>query len=544
MSFDYVYNIESCFNFVNQEAPLSLVYYSHFITMVVALILGLFVLISNRKDLLSRLFFGITFVFSAWVTIDLITWISYNSQHYMFFWSFFGILTSLLYLLFIYFYYVFLNNKNVKNKYLFLFFILLLPVFIFTPTIYNLFGFENIDCISTESPLFTNYFHILGIFSFVTVIILFMLNYRKKESTDILKRKQSLIMFLGIESFIIIFFSATFLDSYLVLLGITGDYVLGNYGLFGMLIFLSIVAFLIVRFKAFEIKLLATQALVWAMVIMIGSQFFFIKSTVNMILNGITFLFMIIAGIMLVRSVKRVDEQRELLDMANKNQQSLLHFITHQVKGFMTKTRGIFSGILEGDFGDVNGKVREMVEYGLASETKGVETIQNILHASDLKSGTIEFIKKEFDLTTLVKGLIEDLRKKITDKGLEIEEYIQSKPIKFLGDELRIKEVCKNILDNAILYTDHGKITINLRQIDGKIIFSVKDSGIGLSESDKKDLFTEGGRGEESLAHNIDSTGYGLFIAKQIVKEHKGTIWAESQGRGKGSEFVVELPKI
>ena len=60
---------------------------------------------------------------------------------------------------------------------------------------------------------------------------------------------------------------------------------------------------------------------------------------------------------------------------------------------------------------------------------------------------------------------------------------------------------------------------------------------------DKKALFTEGGRGKDSLATNVDSTGYGLYIAKQIVLEHKGAIWAESEGRDKGSEFIVELPK-
>jgi signal transduction histidine kinase len=57
-----------------------------------------------------------------------------------------------------------------------------------------------------------------------------------------------------------------------------------------------------------------------------------------------------------------------------------------------------------------------------------------------------------------------------------------------------------------------------------------------------KHLFTEGGRGKESTKVNVDSTGYGLFVAKSVVEAHGGKIWAESEGKGKGSRFTVELP--
>ena len=70
----------------------------------------------------------------------------------------------------------------------------------------------------------------------------------------------------------------------------------------------------------------------------------------------------------------------------------------------------------------------------------------------------------------------------------------------------------------------------------------MKDSGVGLSDDDKSRLFTEGGRGKESLKVNVDSTGFGLFIVKGIVDGHKGKVWAESEGEGKGSTFYIELP--
>ena len=65
-----------------------------------------------------------------------------------------------------------------------------------------------------------------------------------------------------------------------------------------------------------------------------------------------------------------------------------------------------------------------------------------------------------------------------------------------------------------------------------------------MSDADKVKLFKEGGRGEESVKVNVNSTGYGLFIVKKIVEAHGGRIWAESVGRGHGSKFCVEIPSL
>ena len=99
-----------------------------------------------------------------------------------------------------------------------------------------------------------------------------------------------------------------------------------------------------------------------------------------------------------------------------------------------------------------------------------------------------------------------------------------------------------NLIDNAIRYTPSGEINVELTRIGNTVRFAVKDTGIGITEEDKKKLFTEGGHGKNSIKVNVHSTGYGLFIAKSIVDSYKGRIWAESAGTDAGSRFVVELP--
>ncbi len=117
--------------------------------------------------------------------------------------------------------------------------------------------------------------------------------------------------------------------------------------------------------------------------------------------------------------------------------------------------------------------------------------------------------------------------------------------VKADADQLS-EHVLRNLIENSIAYTPTGNITVSLEKNASKkmVIFSVKDTGVGINDEDKKQLFTEGGRGKDSTKINVHSTGYGLYIAKSIVVAHEGTIHAYSDGNGKGSRFVVELPSI
>ena len=111
------------------------------------------------------------------------------------------------------------------------------------------------------------------------------------------------------------------------------------------------------------------------------------------------------------------------------------------------------------------------------------------------------------------------------------------------GDEMKLREqVMRNLVDNAIKYTPTGSVRVLVTSTDDRAVFSVQDSGIGISEEDLSRLFTPGGKGSHSSDVNAESTGYGLFIAKQIVEAHGGRIWVESRGTGAGSQFFVELP--
>jgi len=325
---------------------------------------------------------------------------------------------------------------------------------------------------------------------------------------------------------------------------------LEQYGLFGMTLLLAIVSFIIVRFKAFDIKLIGAQALVWSMIILVGSQFFYLSDmpTTSIVLTSITLMISAIVGLMIVRGVKREITLREHLEIANRNQESLIHFVSHQLKGFFTKSKMIFSGIVEDDFGSASKELKDAAKEGLLSDDNAVSMIQDILGASNLKNGTTVYNLKEVDFADVVRKTCEGFKKEIEDKGLGFINNISNTPIKVLADLTQITQVVKNLIDNSLKYTPKGSVEVSLstEKKDGKdkVLLVIKDTGIGLSESDKKKLFTEGGKGDESLKVNVNSTGYGLYIVKKIVENHGGKIWAESDGRGMGSRFYVELGMI
>lgn len=234
----------------------------------------------------------------------------------------------------------------------------------------------------------------------------------------------------------------------------------------------------------------------------------------------------------------------EQLAVANRQQESLLHFISHEVKGALGKCAGIMSLILEGDYGPAPEKMTAAVSNGLAHTREATDMLSTILLSASLKSGAIKFDIRPFSLKQAVQTILSSLKPDADAKHLELAYSAPEGDCMITGDEnMLATHVIRNLVDNAIRYTPKGSIHIQLVEKPDSFVLSVKDSGVGLTEEDKALLFTAGGRGKDSVKVNVASTGYGLFFTKQIIETHKGTISAESEGKDKGSTFTVMLPR-
>ncbi len=315
--------------------------------------------------------------------------------------------------------------------------------------------------------------------------------------------------------------------------------------------FVLFTAYAIARHHLFNVKVVSTAIITFFLALVSFIEIIFANTASLIIFRSSIFILVLIFGINLIRGVLREVEQREKIEhlaselqLANDRQEGLIHFVSHQIKGYLTKSKAAFAGILEGDFGETPDSIKSVAKEGLRDNQEGVETVMSILSAANLKKGTVTYKRESFDFRKVVVDQIEGHTKEARNKNLTLETIIPG-DVDFttIGDRDQLSQhVVGNLIDNSIKYTLKGGLKISLAKKDGKIFFSIKDTGVGITEEDKKRLFTEGGRGKESTKVNVNSTGYGLFIAKEIVEAHKGRIWAESEGTGKGSTFWVELP--
>ena len=243
-----------------------------------------------------------------------------------------------------------------------------------------------------------------------------------------------------------------------------------------------------------------------------------------------------------VRLYKQVDELNKNLAAANEGQTNLLHILNHQIKGYLTKARLIFDDLLNDPEDSLPEKAKPMLTEGFKTVTEGVTFVQDFLNASNVERGTFTYEMKPLDFKKIVTETAEQYKKGAEEKGLQFGLAVATGEYEMIGDATQLSQVVRNLIDNAVKYTSQGFIKVELGKKDEKILFSVSDSGVGLSDELKPKLFTKGGRDKDSQKINVDSTGFGLAFVKGVTEAHNGRTWAESAGPGKGSTFSLELP--
>jgi signal transduction histidine kinase len=538
------------FNIFDTTIAPPLLFYAYIPIIFVSLFLSIFVLIKDKYSLLSKLLFIISILFSILILNEVNTWIAVPVSLIYFSWQLVIFFEVSLFILCFYFVYVFLNKKDLAFRYKILLSLFLLPTIVFLSTSFNISYFDINECGGDYGYLW-EYNYIFQFSSIVIMMYMFFDKFKALKKGDPF-RKQILIMAAGV--FI-------FLTNY-ALLGFYGDltlfYDVNLIGPLGMLLFLAFLSYMIVKFKTFHIKLLAPQVLVVAL-IFLNFAILFVRQIENVrIIVFFTIAISVILGFIMIRAVKKVDEQREALDIANKQQENLLHFISHQVKGFFTKSRNAFSGLLEGDYGPLPDTARHIIQEGFDSDNRGVETVQQILSAANLKTGETAYTMTDTNIVNIIKDAILLLKPNADKKSLALNFNPEVQNLILKVDAVQMGQALKNLIDNSIKYTPAGKIDITLEvqennlkagknnkktaQASKNVVIKVSDTGVGISAEDMPRLFSEGGRGVDSIKVNVDSTGYGLYIVKNIIEAHGGSVTVHSDGVGKGSVFTVVLP--
>ncbi len=508
--------------------------------MIIALVLGILVFSRSKESGVARALLIIVSLFFIWCFADLILWATNNPGTVILYWSLQVLIEPLIFLVSLLLTYRFLSKKEPSFRAKTLAILPLLPLIIFLPTKYNLIGVNLVDCTAIEG-FFAHYYSY--IFETVCIAVIIIISVRAfKQNTDLSKRKEIKYFGLGMILFLLAFSWGNIFGSF------SSNWTVAQFGLIGMPIFVGFLSYLIVRFKTFNIKLIGAQVLVFALGFLVLAMAFIRQIQNVRYVVFFTLIFVIILGNILVRSVKREIEQREHLEILTsklsallQQRESLTHLITHKIKGVLARSKAVFSEMLEGSFGVLPPALQTMAQRGLESDNEGVQTVDLVLNASNLSSGKIRYDMKLVDFKTIVEKIVEEKKALAKTKNLSIEKNISDGNYIVFGDVFWLTEVVRNLVENALRYTLEGTISIGLQRKNTKVLLSIRDTGVGITDEDKKNLFKEGGRGKDSIKVNVDSTGYGLYTVKLIVEAHHGLVWVESGGTSKGATFYVEF---
>ncbi len=514
--------------------------YSHIIPVILSLILGIFLFIKTKYDLFSKVFLTFIIVFSLWLIGDFFAWTSLDYNLVYANWSFLDYQEIVFYILGLYFALVFVKKSDISNIYKILLFLGTIPPLIITTTQQSVLGFNQPICEVFNNDLLGTYK--LAIEAIVLTMILIFTIAPLFNKTSWKTKKTNLVVLGSMFLFLSTFGITEYLAS------VTGDYEMNLYSLFLLPVFLVAIIYSVFELDIFNVKILGTHYLVVGLVVLMGGQLFFITDTTSKLITGLA---MILAGglsVILFRNLKRESDQRTQIAKLNvslqesiKQRESLVNLVTHKVKGSFTRTKYLFAGMLDGTFGEISEEIKRRAQQGLEFDDGGIKTVDLVLNVANLQNGFVKYDMKPVDFKKVVTDAVSEKKVTAEAKNMMIEVNIKEDIYNVSGDVMWLKEAVTNLVDNSIKYSREGKIIVNLEKSKDKILLSVKDNGIGITEEDKKNLFTEGGRGKDSVKINVDSTGYGLYSVKLIVEAHKGRTWADSEV-GKGSTFYIELP--
>ncbi len=304
------------------------------------------------------------------------------------------------------------------------------------------------------------------------------------------------------------------------------------------------------KHKMLNVKTISTEVLVFGLWIFILARTILFQRTIDQLVEGFLLLVTVVFGIFLIRSVNKEVEQREALVISNKElaiantgQKSLIHVMNHQIKGYLGKNKHIFAELMTNDYGSIPESATPLLKEGFEQSVKGIDYVQNILRGASAANGVLPYDMKIIDLKQVAVSVINQEKHIAEEKGLSFESTVGEGDFVIIGDAIQLGEVFKNLITNAIKYNSpNGSIKIDLSRAKNTIIFSVRDTGVGVSEKDKQRLFTAGGMGENSIKINVEAAGFGLVFVKGVAQAHNGRAGYRLNDQGKGSTFFIELP--
>jgi len=213
--------------------------------------------------------------------------------------------------------------------------------------------------------------------------------------------------------------------------------------------------------------------------------------------------------------------------------------VAHELRTPLTIIKGNLDNIDKGFAGDVQPKQKEILGDVFKVINRLSRLVSDLLDLSKIESGKMELNKENMDITALACEIVKTFEALAGSKNIGLVKKFPDKAVTVNADKDKLTQVFINLIGNAVKFTDKGKVTVRIIDMQGEVEVEIQDTGPGIPQDQADKVFDKFVR---VIAEKKEGTGLGLPIAKDIVVLHKGRIRVESES-GKGSRFIFIIPK-
>jgi signal transduction histidine kinase len=241
---------------------------------------------------------------------------------------------------------------------------------------------------------------------------------------------------------------------------------------------------------------------------------------------------------------KKVEELQAAVykaESADRLKSAFLATMSHELRTPLNSIIGFTGILLQKLVGPLSEEQEKQLNMVQDSARHLLALINDVLDISKIEAGQVTLYTDKFDLADAIRISMEKVFPLAEKKGLLLSSVMVPERIEMVSDRRRIEQVLINLLNNAVKFTEKGKVHLQCQIIDKNVMISVSDTGIGIKAENIPTLFQPFKQVDSGISRQYEGTGLGLSICKKLVELLEGEIWVESEP-GKGSTFIFTLP--